>query len=131
MKHAQTAAAAALFLMFVAMNLPAGSAGPKDKNVEKAMRSIRPAEGYEFVKTLASPEFNGRQSGGAGATASCSWAAARFREWGLRTLSGKGWLLPFLSPGNRSIESIPTSSRTRPGWPFSRSMPGPTAEGRK
>jgi hypothetical protein len=98
MKHAQSAAAVALFLVFVAASPLVGSAGPKDKNAEKAMRSIRPAEGYEFVKTLASPEFNGRQSGDAGATASCKWAAGLFREWGLKTVDGEGGLLPFPSP---------------------------------
>jgi len=98
MKHAHPAAAAALFLAFVAVSPLIGSAGPKDKNVEKAMRSIRPAEGYEFVKTLTSPEFNGRQSGEAGATASCKWAAALLRGWGLKPLTGEDWLLPYPNP---------------------------------
>jgi hypothetical protein len=72
---------------------------PLSPDVRRALDSIRPAEPYEFCRTLASPEFAGRLTGHPGFTAAARWSAARFRDWGLKPFDPKtGYLQPFPSP---------------------------------
>lgn len=72
---------------------------PLAPGVRKAMESIRPAGPYELVRTMASPQFAGRLTGHPGYTAAAKWAAAKFREWGLRPVDPKtGYLQPYPSP---------------------------------
>jgi len=70
-----------------------------DRDLQKALGSIRPMEAYGYTKTLASPEFEGRLTGHEGYTAAARWAAAKFRSWGLRTIASKEpYLQPYPSP---------------------------------
>ena len=70
-----------------------------DKNLEAALKSIRPADVYDFTKTLASPEYGGRLTGDEGYTAAAKWAGGWFAAWRLRPLGSKeGFLQPYPSP---------------------------------
>jgi hypothetical protein len=70
-----------------------------DKNLQAGLRAISPAEAYDIVKTLASPEYAGRLTGHAGYTAAAEWAARKLEAWGLKPISGKDrYLQPYPSP---------------------------------
>jgi len=79
--------------------LAAPAADSLRPDVRKALASIRPHEAYDITKTLASPEFAGRLTGSEGYAAAARWAAARFKDWGLRPFSREhGHLQPYPSP---------------------------------
>jgi hypothetical protein len=64
-----------------------------------AEKQIRAHELYDLCKVMAAKEFSGRLSGDAGYTRAARWAAAKFKEWGLRPLDPKaGYLQPYPSP---------------------------------
>ena len=75
------------------------SATAQDQALEKAVRSIKACDPYEYTKAMASPEFEGRLTGSEGYTKAAKWAAAKFKEWGLRPISAKeGYLQSYPSP---------------------------------
>ncbi len=68
-------------------------------DLRKALNSIQPMEAYSYCKMLSSEKFAGRLTGHEGYTAAARWAAAKFKEWGLRPLGGEsGYLQPYPSP---------------------------------
>jgi hypothetical protein len=68
-------------------------------DVRSALDSIQPLEAYSYCKTLSSKKFAGRLTGHEGYTAAAKWAAAKFKEWGLKPLSRElGYLQPYPSP---------------------------------
>ncbi len=68
-------------------------------DLRKALNSIQPMEAYSYCKILSSEKFAGRLTGHEGYTAAARWAAAKFKEWGLRPLGGEsGYLQPYPSP---------------------------------
>ena len=84
------------FALCVAAALPAQTL---DKNLQAGLKAISPAEAYDIVKTLASPEYAGRLTGHPGYTAAADWAARKFEAWGLKPISGKDrYLQPYPSP---------------------------------
>ncbi len=75
------------------------SAPAQDQALEKAVRSIKACDPYDYTKVMASPEFEGRLTGSEGYTKAAKWAAAKFKEWGLRPISAKeGYLQSYPSP---------------------------------
>lgn len=71
----------------------------QDKNLERAINSIRPMDAYGYCKILSSPEFAGRHTGHKGYTKAARWAAQIFREWGLKPISKEeGYLQAYSSP---------------------------------
>lgn len=94
-------AAAALIFSAVRVSGAAEKAAPPklDRDLRAAFDSIKPAEGYELTRTMASPEFAGRLTGHEGYTAAAKWAARKFGAWGLGPLSAKdGYLQAYPSP---------------------------------
>jgi hypothetical protein len=84
-------------LLFSALGLTAGPA--PDKNLVRAVQSINACDVYSFCKTLALPEFAGRLTGSEGYTKAARWAAAKFKEWGLKPINaGEGYLQAYPSP---------------------------------
>ncbi|MBD3413475.1 MAG: M20/M25/M40 family metallo-hydrolase [Candidatus Aminicenantes bacterium] len=69
-----------------------------DKNLSSGLEFINPEDAYSYVKTLSSPEFEGRHTGHPGYTAAAKWAAKKFKEWGLRPIIDDSCLQPFDSP---------------------------------
>jgi len=68
-------------------------------DVRNALNSIQPLEAYSYCKTLSSEKFAGRLTGHEGYTAAARWAAAKFKEWGLKPLSREsGYLQSYPSP---------------------------------
>ncbi len=91
----------ALFLAFVGAALAsAGASGTGlRKDVAAALKSIRPADGYEYTRILSSKEFAGRLTGSEEYAAAARWAAGKFRAWGLKPISAKdGYLQAYPSP---------------------------------
>jgi hypothetical protein len=85
-------------LLFFAL---AVSAAPQvlNKDLEKALKSVSGLEAHEIVRTLASPEYEGRLTGSEGFTAAARWAARKFASWGLRPVGSRdGYLQPYPSP---------------------------------
>jgi len=94
---AAIAAAAALAVLVAAA--PAQDKPKLGADIEKALASIRGEDAYGWVKTLASPEFAGRLTGSEGYAAAARWAAAKFKQWGLKPiLPPGGYLQPYVSP---------------------------------
>ncbi len=87
---------------FVVLALAVAAADPPaplSKDLKAALETIRPMDGYEYTRTLASKEFAGRLTGHEGYTAAAKWAARKFAAWGLKPLSAKdGYLQPYPSP---------------------------------
>ena len=70
-----------------------------DKDLSRGYSSIQPQEAYGYVKTMALPKYAGRFTGHEGYTAAARWAAARFKDWGLKPLSREqGYLQAYPSP---------------------------------
>lgn len=89
----------AVFVISVLLTGWAASAPALDKNLERAVASINPCDPYLYCRIMASPEFAGRQTGSEGYTRAARWAAAKFKEWGLRAGSAKeGYLQAYSSP---------------------------------
>jgi hypothetical protein len=89
---------ASAVLAFLLLALPALTQTPP-KNLGAALKSISPAEAYDIVKALASPEFAGRLTGDPGYTAAAQWAARKLKGWGLKPLGAKeGFLQAYPSP---------------------------------
>ena len=73
------------------------SAQAPDRNLQAGLKAISPAEAYEIVKNLASPEYAGRLTGHPGYTAAAEWAARKLQAWGLKPISGRdGYLLSLI-----------------------------------
>jgi hypothetical protein len=88
-----------LRLALVAFVAAAAFAQTADKNLQSGLKAVSPAEAYDIVKALASPEFAGRLTGHPGYTAAAQWAARKFEAWGLKPVSGKDrYLQPYPSP---------------------------------
>ncbi len=97
LKFCRTALSVAVLCAAVA---PAGASGGElGKDLDAALKAIRPADGYEFTRALASKEFAGRLTGHEGYTAAARWAAGKFHAWGLKPVSSKdGYLQAYPSP---------------------------------
>ena len=68
-------------------------------SLKKAAAAIDPILPYQLARTMASPEFGGRLTGDEGYTKAASWAAAKFKDWGLKPLGSKnGYLQSYPSP---------------------------------
>lgn len=94
----QTRLVLCLFLGFFLIYQLATAAG-LPLHLKKAVQSINPILPYELARTMAAPEFAGRLTGHEGYTKAARWAAARFKEWGLKPADPKnGYLLPYPSP---------------------------------
>ena len=79
--------------------VPSFAATSLPLHLKKAVQNINPMLPYELARTMASPEFAGRLTGHEGYTKAARWAAARFKEWGLKPVDPKnGYLLPYPSP---------------------------------
>ena len=92
MKKRNAWAWAVLFLFSAFWTL---AAKPPDRNLDRALQSIKPCDPYLYCRVLASPEFTGRLTGSEGYTKAAKWAASKFKEWGLRPGSAKdGYLQP-------------------------------------
>ncbi len=86
-------------LTLAALALTGAPARSLDKDLASGLRAIKPADGYEYTRILASKEFAGRLTGHEGYTAAARWAAAKLRAWGIRPVSSKeGFLQPYPSP---------------------------------
>jgi len=88
-----------LRLALVALVAAAAFAQTADKSLASGLKAVSPAEAYDIVKALASPEFAGRLTGHPGYTAAAQWAARKFEAWGLKPVSGRDrYLQPYPSP---------------------------------
>ena len=97
MRYLKYASFALLVLALTAA--AADTPAPLSKDLKTALGTIRPMDGYEYTKTLASKEFAGRLTGHEGYTAAARWAAGKFAAWGLKSLNAKdGHLQPYPSP---------------------------------
>jgi hypothetical protein len=86
-------------LTLAALALAGAPANTLDKDLASGLRTIKPADGYEYTRVLASKEFAGRLTGHEGYTAAARWAAAKLRAWGIKPVSPKeGFLQPYPSP---------------------------------
>ncbi len=56
-----------------------------EKDLSRGYDSIREAEVYGYVKTMALPRYAGRHTGHEGYTEAAEWAADLFKKWGLKT----------------------------------------------
>lgn len=74
-------------------------AGELPVRLKKAVDSIDPLLAYQLTRTMASEEFAGRLTGHEGYTRAARWAAAKFKEWGLKPIDSRnGYLQPYPSP---------------------------------
>jgi hypothetical protein len=62
---------------------------------ESIMKSIKAGDIFEITKVLTSPVMQGRLSGTEGYNKAAKWAAAKFKEWGLKPVFDNGFLQPF------------------------------------
>ncbi len=86
------------FLLASAILFSLVCAQETDENILKGLEFINPEDTYEYVKTLSSPEFEGRHTGHPGYTAAAKWAANKFKSWGLKPILDNSYLQPFDSP---------------------------------
>jgi len=97
--HKIRVAAAVLIGLSVLCAGPARAADELRADVRRALNAIQGVDAYDIVKVLASEKFAGRLTGSDGYTAAAKWAAARFKEWGLKPFSREaGFLQPYPSP---------------------------------
>lgn len=73
--------------------------------VEDILDSIKAGEIFELNKILASPEMQGRLSGTEGYNRAAEWAAAKFKQWGLKPVYGQDYLQPFRVSYNEMRET--------------------------
>ena len=93
MKHKKLVIPALLFCLFISF------ASAQDQALEQAVETINHEDVYNFCRTLASPEFEGRYPSHQGYHAAAKWAAANFTEWGLKPISEEvGFLQPYPCP---------------------------------
>lgn len=98
-KRMAIAAALTLALAGIAGAAEKTSPPKLDRDLQAAYETIKPMNGYEYTRTLASPGFAGRLTGHEGYTAAAKWAARKFGAWGLEPLSAKdGYLQAYPSP---------------------------------
>jgi hypothetical protein len=68
-------------------------------DLARGLANIQGTAAYGYVKQLASPAFAGRLTGSDGYTAAAKWAAALYKQWGLKPIDAKtGYLQPYPSP---------------------------------
>lgn len=77
-------------------------------------------EAYALCRTMTAPGMAGRLTGHAGYTAAAHWAAGEFGRWGLGTLPGQEYLLPFAAPHSVIASAglsfvLPASEQGKPG----------------
>lgn len=90
---------AAFLILWLLAATAVASSQTLDANLQAGLEAISPAEAYDIVKALASPEYAGRLTGHPGYTAAAQWAARKLAAWGLKPVSGKdGFLQPYPSP---------------------------------
>jgi len=88
-----------VFLVFIICQSVQGD------ELEVVMKNIKAGDIFEINKVLASPEMEGRLSGTEGYNRASRWAAAKFKEWGLRPLYGRNFLQPFAVSYNEMRET--------------------------
>lgn len=100
MMNKKTRMVGAVLICLLALGAGQLSAADRLKpDVQRALDSIQACDAYNITKTLASEKFAGRLTGTDGYTAAAKWAAARFKEWGLKPFSREaGFLQPYPSP---------------------------------
>jgi hypothetical protein len=70
-----------------------------DARIQKGLSTIQPMDPYNYCKKISSIEFSGRLTGHEGYTKAAKWAAAKFKQWGLKPLNEKeGYLQAYSSP---------------------------------
>lgn len=68
-------------------------------DLARGLAAIQGTAAYGYVKQLSSPAFAGRLTGSDGYTAAAKWAAALYKQWGLKPIDAKtGYLQPYPSP---------------------------------
>jgi hypothetical protein len=89
-----------LFFIFSPISASDNADTPQlEPHLKKALRSFDSLLPYELVKIMASPEMAGRLTGHEGYTRAARWAAAKFKEWGLKPFDLRlGYLQPYPSP---------------------------------
>jgi hypothetical protein len=86
-------------LALATLALAGAPADTLDKGVASALGTIKPADGYDYTRILASKKFQGRLTGHEGYTEAARWAAAKLRSLGIGPVSPKeGFLQPYPSP---------------------------------
>jgi hypothetical protein len=99
MKRIKASLLAFIFVFVVFSVSWASETSPLPPYLKKALNSLDSLWPYQLVKTMASPEFAGRLTGDEGYTKAAQWAAARFKEWGLKPINAAtGYLQPYPSP---------------------------------
>lgn len=89
--------------LLLAPSLPAQNLEP---HLQKGLKTIKPMDVYNYVKKMVSPEFGGRYTADEGYVAAANWAAAKFREWGLKPMNKKeGYLQAFPAPYTKVKEA--------------------------
>jgi hypothetical protein len=96
--------------IILACTITLNAKSPEWRSTETKISAL---ELYQWVKTLSAKPFAGRLSGHSGYTKAAKWAAAKFKEWGLRPLDAKqGYLQAFPSP----LTTIETAALTAEVW---------------
>ena len=98
-RRALTSLAVLASLAILAAAVPAQDKPKLGADLERVLASIRGEDPYGWVKALSSPEYAGRLTGSEGYAAAARWAAAKFKQWGLKPiLPPGGYLQPYVSP---------------------------------
>jgi hypothetical protein len=98
MKHNKLTFLPVLILILLFVSFPIQAEKP-DSDFQRGLDSILPMDAYDYVKTMCLPQYAGRHTGHEGFTKAARWAAGKFKEWGLKPISGKeGYLQAYPSP---------------------------------
>ncbi|MGB9906846.1 MAG: M28 family peptidase [Candidatus Saccharicenans sp.] len=89
-----------VMLLLAILSFPSWfQAGELPPHLKKAVSGIDPLLAYQLTRTMASEEFAGRLTGDEGYTKAAKWAAAKFKEWGLKPIDARqGYLQAYPSP---------------------------------
>jgi hypothetical protein len=90
----------ALILVGAALAVSAAQDKPVlTADLARSLAGIQGVDAYGYVKQLASPAFAGRLTGSEGYATAARWAAALYKQWGLKPIDPKtGYLQPYPSP---------------------------------
>jgi Peptidase family M28 len=97
MRSLKSASLGLLVLALVAAAADTPTALSKD--LKTALATIKPMDGYEYTRALASRQFAGRLTGTEGYSAAAQWASRKFADWHVLTISAtRGHLQAYPSP---------------------------------